>query len=91
MTAGASSTPPSGGHRVAVTGATGLVGKSLVSYLLGQGYGVVAVGRSRSRLDELARELKSIGAKDSETSLETRLADVSDPVALEEAFRGCGR
>lgn len=89
MTASASSTPPSEGHKVAVTGATGLVGKSLVTYLLGQGYGVVAVGRSRSRLDELGREFKSNFEKESESSLETRLADVSDLAALEEAFRGC--
>lgn len=40
---------------VAVVGATGDVGRGIVAELLDAGYSVVAVGRNRDRLDELAQ------------------------------------
>ena len=63
---------------VAVTGATGLVGNSLVSYLDASGYKVVAVGRSPEKLSRIVGK-----------NISTKVADVSSPEALEAAFEGC--
>ena len=63
--------------KVAVTGATGLVGKNLSIYLNENGYHVVAIGRSENKLDQL----KELG-------IETRVADVEDKKSLLDAFDG---
>jgi nucleoside-diphosphate-sugar epimerase len=64
--------------RVAVTGATGVVGGAAARALMARGDGVVAVQRGN-----LAPELAALGA-------EERRADIAGPLdALVEAFSGC--
>ncbi|MFW6049544.1 MAG: NAD-dependent epimerase/dehydratase family protein [Myxococcota bacterium] len=65
------------GRRIAVTGATGLVGRSLTRALLDRGVRVVAVVRDPARAGGLERQ----GA-------ELRVADLQDAEALARAFRG---
>ena len=59
--------------RIAVAGASGFVGRSLVSVLIGSGHDVVALARRTPRLP---------GA-------EGRAVDVADTVALREVLAGC--
>mgnify|MGYP001394916840 CR=1 FL=1 len=61
---------------VAITGATGLVGKNLAFYLKENGYHVIAIGRSREKLRVLE-----------ERGIDTRIADVGDENSLKEAFK----
>jgi len=64
--------------RVAVTGATGFVGRQVVKRLANAGHEIVAVVREGSPRDVLP-----------EGTLEYATGDVADAVALEAAFRGC--
>jgi nucleoside-diphosphate-sugar epimerase len=72
--------------KVAVTGASGLVGGHVVEYLAKGGYSMVAVVRS----PESARQLTKF-LDDMKGSIDVRLAQaaVSDAKALAEAFSGC--
>ena len=65
------------GARVAVTGATGFLGRYLVDTLLERGARVVAVVRNPGRVPEL-------GAR----GVELRPADLADPAALARGFAG---
>lgn len=62
------------GATVAVTGATGFIGRYLVDVLKARGVHVVAAVRSPERAADLG--------------VEVRRADLADPVALEQAFAG---
>lgn len=64
------------GNRVAVTGATGLVGGNLSLYLQGRGYQVTAIGRSEEKL-----------ASFNNTGITTALADVHNVESLKAAFK----
>lgn len=64
--------------QVAVTGATGFLGRYFVRELLAQGAQVVAVVRSPDKVPELKRP-----------GIELRKADLADPAALARAFAGC--
>ena len=63
---------------IAVVGATGHTGQFVVHEALRRGLSVVAVGRSAARLDE------TIPA-----AVPRRVAELDDPVRLEQAFAGC--
>ncbi|MCB4366049.1 saccharopine dehydrogenase NADP-binding domain-containing protein [Hydrogenophaga taeniospiralis] len=63
---------------VAVVGATGHTGQFVVHEALRRGLSVVAVGRSAARLDETIPE-----------AVPRRVAELDDPVRLEQAFAGC--
>lgn len=63
---------------IAVTGATGFIGRYLVRELLAQGAQVVAVVRSPGKVPELKRD-----------GIELRIADLADRAALARAFVGC--
>lgn len=71
----------SSAYTVAVTGATGLVGISLVNYLLARGYSVVAVGRDLNKLEKLRSS--------SQGNLFLKVAQVEDEGSLKEAFTAC--
>ena len=63
---------------IAITGATGYIGRYLVKTLHDAGAGVVAVVRNPSKVPELQRH-----------GIELRSADLADETALTNAFRGC--
>ncbi len=63
--------------KVAVTGATGLVGGHLVQYLADNNYEVIAIGRSRDKLSQF----KS-------SNIEIRTADIEDREAVSQAISG---
>lgn len=63
---------------VAVTGATGFLGRYFVRELREQGANVVAVVRSPGKVPELKRD-----------GIELRAADLADSAALSRAFAGC--
>jgi nucleoside-diphosphate-sugar epimerase len=63
---------------IAITGATGFLGRLLVKAARAAGHPVVAVVRNPER----ARDLAGPG-------VEIRTADLADPAALEKAFAGC--
>lgn len=63
---------------IAVTGATGFIGRYLVRELHEQGANVVAVVRSPGKVPELKRD-----------GIELRAADLADRAALARAFAGC--
>lgn len=63
---------------IAVTGATGFLGRYFVSELHAQGAQVVAVVRNPDKVPELKRD-----------GIELRIADLADRVALSRAFSGC--
>ena len=73
-------------YLVAITGATGLVGGNLASYLLACGYRVRAIGRSKEKLEELKRSLEPAPDAD---SLEIAVSEITDPTYLDKAFTGC--
>jgi dihydroflavonol-4-reductase len=64
--------------RIALTGATGLLGSNLAAALLAAGHTVRATRRARSRADHLAH-----------LAIDWAEADLGDPGALTAAFRGC--
>lgn len=66
------------GSTIAITGATGFLGGYLVDKLLARDAHVVAVARTPSKADALAKR-----------GVEVRKADLSDAAALREAFMGC--
>lgn len=63
--------------RVAVTGATGLVGGHLTDYLAEHGCRVVAIGRSADKLQRF-----------SHPNIEKRVADIEDAAAVSQAVAG---
>lgn len=63
---------------IAVTGATGFLGRYFVSELHAQGAQIVAVVRNPDKVPELKRD-----------GIELRIADLADRVALSRAFSGC--
>lgn len=65
-------------NTVAVTGASGFVGRYIVRELLAAGKQVVAVVRSPDKVPELHR-----------AGVELRKADLADAAAMAAAFRGC--
>jgi dihydroflavonol-4-reductase len=65
------------GARIAVTGATGFLGRYVVEVLLGRGAHVVGAVRSPDRVPALVAR-----------GVEMRRADLGNPVELEGAFRG---
>jgi len=65
-------------QKIAVTGASGFVGRYLVKELLAAGKQVVAVVRNPNKVPELQR-----------AGVELRIADLEHPQAMAEAFRGC--
>jgi dihydroflavonol-4-reductase len=65
-------------QKVAVTGASGFVGRYLVKELLAAGKQVVAVVRNPNKVPELKR-----------AGIELRVADLSDTAAMTQAFSGC--
>jgi len=67
----------SGNPKVAVTGATGLVGGHLVEYLAERGFPVIAIGRSREKMSHF-----------NSPAIEVRIADMQDPSALGRAITG---
>lgn len=68
---------PSNHPKVAVTGATGLVGGHLVGYLAEHGFEVIAIGRSKERLSHF-----------NSPSIEIRVADIEDKNAVSNAISG---
>jgi len=65
------------GSRIAVTGATGFIGRHIVESLLSAGADVIAVVRNPDRVPEFKRP-----------GIEFRLADLADRKALTDGFRG---
>eukprot|EP00981_Chlorochromonas_danica_P015387 scaffold11933_cov159-Ochromonas_danica.AAC.1 len=68
---------------IAVTGATGQLGRLVIKHLVkqaGAGVQIIAAVRSPSRAADLA-----------ELGIEVRKADYTDPASLEEAFRGVSK
>src|SRR4030095_10907000 len=65
------------GKRIAVTGATGFLGRYIVDVLLGRGTHVVGVVRNPSRVPELAAK-----------GVELRKADLAEPDRLAAGFVG---
>jgi nucleoside-diphosphate-sugar epimerase len=65
-------------HTVAVTGASGFIGRYLVRELLAAGKHIVAVVRNPNKVPELQREGVSV-----------RRADLADVAAMTQAFQGC--
>jgi len=65
------------GARVAVTGATGFLGRYIVDALLGRGAHVIGVVRNPGKLPELLQK-----------GVELRQADLSAPAHLKQAFAG---
>ncbi len=65
-------------QKIAVTGASGFVGRYLVKELLDAGKQVVAVVRNPNKVPELKR-----------AGIELRVADLSDTAAMTQAFFGC--
>jgi len=63
--------------KVAVTGATGLVGGHLVQYLAGRNYEVIAIGRSKEKLSHFQSP-----------NIEIRIADIEDQEAVSKAISG---
>jgi len=64
--------------KVAVTGATGFIGRYIVRALLERGAHVVAVVRNPEKVPRMA-----------ELGVELRTADLGDPEALVRGFSGC--
>ncbi|PWT96786.1 MAG: hypothetical protein C5B53_08920 [Candidatus Melainabacteria bacterium] len=67
--------------RIAVTGASGLVGSHLVEYLAAKDYQVVAVVRSSVKSEALLNRFRSLKVQVVE-------ANVSDPALLKQGFKG---
>lgn len=65
-------------QKIAVTGASGFVGRYLVHELLATGKQVVAVVRNPNKVPELKR-----------AGIELRIADLADTEAMSKAFAGC--
>ncbi|HNU69701.1 MAG TPA: SDR family NAD(P)-dependent oxidoreductase, partial [Myxococcota bacterium] len=65
------------GSRIAVTGATGFIGRHIVESLLAAGADVVAVVRNPDKVPEFRR-----------MGIEFRIADLGDRIALTRGFRG---
>lgn len=65
-------------QKIAVTGASGFVGRYLVKELLAAGRQVVAVVRNPNKVPELKR-----------TGIELRVADLADTKAMSKAFADC--
>ncbi len=65
-------------NKIAVTGASGFVGRYLVKELLAAGKQVVAVVRNPNKVPELKR-----------AGIELRVANLSDTTAMTQAFSGC--
>lgn len=63
--------------KVAVTGATGLVGGHLVQFLADSNYEVIAIGRSREKLSHF-----------NSPNIEVRIADIEDQEAVSKAISG---
>src|SRR6187431_856998 len=63
---------------IAVTGATGFLGRYFVRELHAQGANVVAVVRNPAKVPELKRD-----------GIELRIADLADRTALSRAFANC--
>src|SRR3954466_4266115 len=71
------------GARVLLTGATGGIGNAIARELHGRGAHVLATGRRRKALDELAQ---SLGDR-----LEPLVADLSQPDAVDTLVQQAGR
>jgi NAD(P)-dependent dehydrogenase (short-subunit alcohol dehydrogenase family) len=67
-----------------VTGGTSGIGERTVERLLGEGWTVWSLGRSKQKLDEQAARLAADGA------LHTQLCDVADPASIAAAFEAIG-
>ncbi|MCV9998184.1 saccharopine dehydrogenase NADP-binding domain-containing protein [Pararhizobium sp. YC-54] len=67
------------GQKVAVFGAAGHTGRFVVAELLRRGFDVIAIGRDKERLANLA---------EGNGSVEARLAAVEDPSSLDRALEG---
>jgi nucleoside-diphosphate-sugar epimerase len=63
--------------KVAVSGATGLVGGHLVEYLAAHNYDVIAIGRNKDKLSHFKSP-----------AIEVRVADIEDPAAVSKAISG---
>lgn len=63
--------------KVAVTGATGLVGGHLVQFLADHDYDVIAIGRSKEKLSQF-----------NSPRIEVRIADIEDQEAVSKAISG---
>lgn len=68
--------------KVAITGASGLVGSHLAEHLVGKGYSVVAMSRS-------AATEKCLTSITGSGNLTLKSVDVNDQQAMENAFAGC--
>jgi len=68
--------------KVAITGASGLVGSHLAEHLVARGYAVVAMSRNAAK-EPCLTSISGPG------SLTLRSVDVNDQSALENAFSGC--
>lgn len=67
------------GQKVAVFGAAGHTGRFVVAELLRRGFDVIAIGRDRQRLADLA---------DGNRKVEARVAAVEEPASLDRALEG---
>jgi len=65
-----------------ITGASRGIGRA-IAVRLSADYDIVAAARSRSKLEELQREIQSRGGQ-----CELRVVDVTDPAAVAAAFSG---
>lgn len=87
-------TPGHGPSRELVTGATGLVGMHRLAWRLERNWPTVALHREGSDLTRTAEFLRAkLGLKFDEAwaALEWRQADLSSPMDLEDAMKGCDR
>lgn len=76
-------------RKVAVTGATGLVGSHLTAELIGLGYTeIVLPVRNAARLSNLDKTLERMGVSASGVRLSVIETELTNPVELAEAFEG---
>ncbi len=70
-----------------ITGASAGIGKTFAQHLAAQGFDLILVARRRERLDELARELKSVDV----TALQADLTTTEGIRRVEQAIADCSR
>lgn len=77
-------------RRIAVTGATGMIGSHLVAEMVRAGYtGIILPVRSRGRIDNMRRTFRRVGVEWPDEGVVTIVeTELTDPATLTEVFRG---